>query len=119
MHTLFRSLTSLEDQIPAGSSSTESQAVRAMETSQQAAADIERLMMICEALWNILQERYGYADEELFRRITEIDLRDGRADGRVAPGPPERCAACGHVVSKQRPICLYCGRPMVKKPFAR
>lgn len=119
MHALFHSLNAMSETAPEGSGSASARAERALEAVNRTRADIERLLMICEALWSILKEQHGYADEELFRRITEIDLRDGRADGRVAPSPPERCASCGHVVAKHRPLCLYCGRPMVKDPFAR
>ena len=92
---------------------------RLREDLQRMRGDIERLLMIAEALWSMVQEQHGYTDEELFRRITEIDLSDGRADGRVAPSPPAACPACGRRVSRRHTLCLYCGRPMVSDPFAR
>ena len=119
MRSIFSSLTAFADAAHPGGGVADALAERALQESQRVRADIERLLMMCEALWDILREQHGYSDEELFRRITEIDLRDGRADGRVAPSPPVHCEACGHVVSKHRPICLYCGKPMVKDLFAR
>lgn len=119
MRTIFDSLSKLAESGHPTIGVSDALAERALQESQRVRADIERMMMICEALWDILREQHGYSDEELFRRITEIDLRDGRADGRVAPSPPVHCEACGHVVSKHRPICLYCGKPMLKDPFAR
>ncbi len=92
---------------------------RLREDVQRMRADIERLLMIAEALWTMVQEQHGYTDDELFRRITEIDLADGRADGRVAPSPPALCPACGKRVSRRHPLCVYCGKPMVTDPFAR
>ena len=53
-------------------------------------SDIERLLMITEALWMILKKEGGYADADLTSLITEIDLRDGRLDGHVAGGPRSR-----------------------------
>ena len=50
--------------------------------------DVERLLMISEALWSILKEQHGYTDEELQSRILQIDMRDGKLDGRVADSPP-------------------------------
>jgi ribosomal protein S27AE len=81
--------------------------------------DIERLLMITEALWGILKEKHGYSDEELFRRVTEIDMQDGRLDGRVAPSPPRKCPKCGRVMAKHRPACLFCGAPSFTDPFER
>ena len=100
-------------------SATAGAADRLREDVQRMRGDIERLLMITEALWGMVKEQHGYADEELFRRITEIDLSDGRADGRVAPSPAEMCSACGRKVAKHRPLCLYCGHPLVADPFAR
>ena len=57
--------------------------------------EVERLLMITEALWGILKEKHGYQDEELARRINDIDLRDGALDGRVAAeGEPPLCPTC-------------------------
>ena len=81
--------------------------------------DIERLLMISEALWGILKEKHGYADEELRRRVEEIDLRDGRLDGRLPPSPPMECPHCGYTIRRRRALCLYCGKPVGSEPFAR
>lgn len=81
--------------------------------------DIERLLMICEALWSMIREQHGYTDEELYRRVTQIDMRDGRLDGRVAPSPPAKCPHCGHVLAKRRPVCLFCGKPVRQDLFQR
>ncbi len=81
--------------------------------------EVERLLMICEALWTFLKEQHGYTDEDLFRRVMEIDLRDGRADGRVAATPARRCPHCGRTMTRGRPICIYCGRASVANVFER
>lgn len=121
MHSLFRaaSLAGAAASAGAAAGAAASRAERALSETQAVRADIERLLMICEALWGMLKEQHGYADEELFRRVMEIDLSDGRADGRVAPSAPGRCPSCNHVVSKRRPVCLYCGRAMMTDVFAR
>ena len=81
--------------------------------------DMERLLMITEALWQILKEQYGYDDSELVNRITEIDRRDGRVDGRVAPNPPSSCPRCGRTLERKRPFCLFCGQMIAHDPFER
>lgn len=81
--------------------------------------DIERLLMITEALWMILKEQHGYSDEELQRRVMEIDVRDGRLDGKVAASAPDKCTKCGKVLMKKRPRCIYCGHVAPPNPFHR
>jgi len=81
--------------------------------------DIERLLMICEALWTMIREQHGYSDEELYRRVTQIDMRDGRLDGRVAPTPPPKCPNCGRTMAKHRPVCIFCGTPVRTDLFQR
>ena len=75
--------------------------------------------MITEALWLILQEKQGLENKELLRQMVQIDLRDGRLDGRVAPSPPEPCPKCQRIVAKGGVRCLYCGEPLAMNPFAR
>ena len=81
--------------------------------------DIERLLMITEAFWTLLKKEHGYTDTDLAKLIAEIDLRDGRLDGRVAANPPQPCPYCGQILGKKRPFCVYCGNPVAPDPFAR
>ena len=81
--------------------------------------DVERLLMITEALWGILKEKHGYDDDELIRRIEEIDLRDDRLDGRVAPTAPPPCPKCNHPLTRKRVFCVYCGTVVSRDPFER
>lgn len=82
-------------------------------------AEIERLLLITESLWEILKEKHGYTDDELIRRIGEIDYRDGKLDGRVQGAPPELCPHCQRTLIKKRPFCMYCGKPVAANPFQR
>jgi len=82
-------------------------------------SDIERLLMITEALWTILKEQHGYDDNELIKRITMIDMRDGKLDGRVAASPPHQCPKCQRTLHKNFPRCIYCGEPIAVDPFER
>lgn len=82
--------------------------------------EIERLLMITEAMWTMLQEEFGYDDNKLIEYIARIDLRDGKLDGRVSTKKgPKECRHCGRPVSKKRPICFYCGNIIIPEPFAR
>ena len=82
-------------------------------------SDIERLLMITEALWGILKEKHGYTDDDLANRVMEIDRRDGTVDGRVAKSPPGTCPKCGRTLERKRAFCLYCGQAIAWDPFER
>lgn len=82
-------------------------------------SEIERLLMISEALWTLVKEQHGYDDEVLVERIRAIDMKDGRLDGRVAMSAPAACPSCGRTLSRQRPVCMYCGADGGQSPFAR
>lgn len=82
---------------------------------------IEKLLMINEALWTFIKEKHGLKDEDLIKRIAIIDMKDGKLDGKVAPEKKEvqECPKCGRKVGKHRPTCRYCGEPIVHDPFER
>lgn len=95
------------------------QASRARDEVDLLRADVEKLLMISEALWSMLEEQHGYTEDELVRRVEQIDLRDGRLDGKVAKGPAERCPGCHRAILGRRPVCLYCGHTVKRGPFER
>ena len=81
--------------------------------------DVEKLFMITEALWLLLKEQHGYSDEDLIRRVQEIDLQDGKLDGKVAKQQKPACSQCGRTLIGSRPVCLYCGAAVERGPFER
>ncbi len=96
-----------------------SEARRASSKAEQIQFDVERLLMITEALWMILKEQHGYDDAELQRRVAQIDMRDGKLDGRVARTAAVKCPKCGKPLLKKRPRCIYCGHTAAPDLFAR
>jgi hypothetical protein len=83
--------------------------------------DVEKLFMLTEALWTILKEKHGCTDAELVQRVQEIDLRDGKLDGKVAKVNPD-CPKCGRKLMGKRPVYLYCGAEVARvdlQPFSR
>ncbi|MCA8917308.1 MAG: hypothetical protein KDB90_18100 [Planctomycetes bacterium] len=68
---------------------------------------VDGLALICQALVELLQEQGGVSDEEIARRIDEIDLRDGRADGRLTGGPIP-CPECARPAHTRQRVCMYC-----------
>jgi hypothetical protein len=69
---------------------------------------IDHLALACQALFEILSEKAGITHDELTKKMTEIDLRDGVQDGRIGPRIIQ-CPACGRNVSASKPKCMFCG----------
>lgn len=69
---------------------------------------IDRLALICRAMFELMQEAGGMPEERLKAKILEIDMRDGTADGRMTP-IPKRCPKCDAMISPHFGRCLFCG----------
>lgn len=69
---------------------------------------ISSLALACQSLWEILEENTDITREQLLAKMEEVDLRDGRKDGKLSP-TSDSCSECGRKTSRRRPICLYCG----------
>ncbi|HQA57766.1 MAG TPA: hypothetical protein PK033_07800 [Acetivibrio sp.] len=80
---------------------------------------IERQMIISEAIWELLKEKTGLTDNDLVRKVREIDLRDGVLDGRARSGPPKACPKCGKNMDKGSSTCIYCGHNVPADVFSR
>ncbi len=104
--------TNLDQPRPAGgtSSSTSTSDVRALTDR------IDRLEMICEAMWMLIREKTNLQDEDLLAQMAALDLTDGQADGKVARGPI-RCGKCSRPNSRRHDFCIYCGTLIRTKPF--
>ena len=109
----FRIDSSAGDAVPRRTGRTEDADVQALQS------EVERLLLITEALWRIAKERLGCDENELIRQITLIDLEDGKLDSRKPTTAPKPCPKCGRVLSKHRPRCLFCGEPIAADPFER
>jgi len=81
--------------------------------------EIERLLIVNEAIWTLLRTKLKLEDADLIREMVQIDMRDGKLDGKVAASGPEACPACGRTLYKHRPCCLYCGELVPPTPFSR
>jgi hypothetical protein len=69
---------------------------------------MDRLALICCALFELMQTSAGITEEQFRKKILEIDLRDGQADGRVTPRA-KKCPKCAATMSPQFGRCLFCG----------
>lgn len=61
-----------------------------------------------QALFEILQSRLGISEDDVLRRMAEIDARDGVTDGKMG-ARVAKCRRCAKPVSTTRQRCMYCG----------
>ena len=71
-------------------------------------ARVDRLNLICRAMWSFIQETTDLTEESLLERVKDLDLRDGKLDGKLAR-KVSQCGRCGKVMSTRHNRCLYCG----------
>ena len=107
-----------QGQINAATSKAE-QAKQSTESLQRQIEDLQRksdaLTIACQALWEIVRGQAEINDRVLLKKMEEIDLRDGRADGKISMMFVE-CRNCGRKSNSIRKGCLYCGAPLPPDP---
>ena len=78
---------------------------------------IDRLQLVCTALWALLEEKTGLKAEDLAAKVNELDLADGKLDGKISRDI-QSCEKCGRALSPRHQKCLYCGSAKLhKNPF--
>ena len=80
----------------------------AREANKHVVAKVEGLALVTMALFELLQEATGVSEQQLRAKITEVDLRDGQADGRMTR-QPKKCPKCDAMMSPHFGRCLFCG----------
>jgi hypothetical protein len=81
--------------------------------------DIDRLLLITEALWTFIKQQHGYTDDQLVQSIQDLERQKTTASGTSAKDAPIACPSCGRNNTAKRPFCMYCGKPLQMNPFAR
>ena len=77
----------------------------------------ERLALVSQAMWEILRETSGITEEQLIAKMREIDISDGKLDGRRGH-TVKKCDACHRMMSPRHQKCIYCGAArLTKSPF--
>ena len=98
-----------------GSNVSASESARAASEARSAKRDvthmedrIERLSLVCMAMWSLIQDKTNLSEDDLLERVRMIDLMDGVEDGK-ASRTVQKCHACGRTMSPRHQKCLYCG----------
>ena len=88
----------------------------------QLKGEIERLDLITQAMWKLLQEK-GLTDEDLVKAITEIDNAKKQKKKALEEGEKPEAQLCPncHVPlqnnGKLADRCIYCGHEIITSPF--
>lgn len=101
---MYAAVTSAERRATA----SEYTAQRAREEIRQLEARVDKLTMIAAAMWTILKETSNSSDDRLAHVVQQIDLSDGKLDGRVRQDA-RACPKCGRMVAPRHERCIYCG----------
>ena len=78
--------------------------------------NLQRSLMVSQALWEIVRFQCGLTDEDILRKISEIDLRDGQLDGKNQ-GTAINCPGCKQSISTRNQACPYCGQIINESSF--
>jgi hypothetical protein len=97
-------------------SNTESMALQTQEGVRELRHQVERLSLLNQALWELIRDKAGLTDADLQRMAEEIDMRDGKADGKM-DGGAVTCPTCHRVSNAKHYKCMYCGELFAKPAF--
>jgi len=67
---------------------------------------VDQLSLVCSAMCELLEE-IGFNKEMLIHKVREIDLRDGKLDGKLAI--TNVCGSCNRTLASRHIRCMYCG----------
>jgi len=95
-------------QAKAAASRAQSAATDAKAQMREYQRQLDKSMMLIEALWTMCREAHGWSDQQLVDRVTDIDLRDGKLDGKVSRSA-RPCPECGRTIAADRSQCMWCG----------
>lgn len=69
---------------------------------------IDKLALCCQAMWELIQQNTNLTENDLSRKVMEIDMRDGVNDQHMAP-QAKKCPRCDSMISVKFQRCLFCG----------
>ena len=69
---------------------------------------LDKPTLINMAVWSLLMEHTPLTEEDLLQRVHDIDMTDGKLDGKVRQQVQE-CPQCHRILSQKHRKCLYCG----------
>ncbi len=90
-------------------SQAESAARRAENATARLEDQLQRQALIIRSLLEMCSKKGLFNTDEFRELVTEIDLSDGKLDGKYKPmAGPRNCPNCGKVNGKTAMTCMYC-----------
>lgn len=86
---------------------------RAIDEIDRLHGRIDRLLLVNEAIWDLLATKSGLTTDDLATRVAELDNIDGESDGRRQAKASD--CACGAKVNPKSPTCVFCGAPQPRR----
>ena len=103
--TVVKKFTDRNPDISQTSSDSFAKSTRSVEELNQR---MDKLIITCQAMWEIIKENSNMQEEDIVAKINEIDKRDGVEDGKITL-KIAKCVSCGRTLSRKHNKCLYCG----------
>lgn len=73
---------------------------------------VDQLSLVCMAMCELMEE-IGFNKNMLAKKIQEIDLRDGKLDGKLVT--KNVCGNCDRTLANRHVRCMYCGSAVKAK----
>ena len=73
---------------------------------------VDSLTLTCAAMWELQRDQSGSADKALIEKMQEIDLRDGKLDGKMTK-PATACPSCQRANNAKSSKSVYRHSPGV------
>jgi ribosomal protein L32 len=96
-----------------GSMEAANEASRASETARtadehvkQVEKRLERLLMVTQAMWDLLGQKTGLDEQVL---LDQVQLRAQRRTEELSAPSAFKCPKCGRTMGANRNKCMYCG----------
>lgn len=87
----------------------ESAARRAESALERVEDQLQRQALIIRALLEMCANKNMFSEKEFRELVNDIDMSDGRLDGKFKPqAGPRQCPECGKVNGKSAMNCMYC-----------
>lgn len=75
---------------------------------------LDQLTITTLAMWELIRDQTSLTEEDLIAKMQEVDLRDGKKDGKLVLGV-KTCSACNRPANPRHTKCLYCGATFEKE----
>ena len=91
----------------ARSSSAGHRASQAQDRLKDLDKRLDHLTLYCQAMWELIRENTRLEEDDIVKKANEIDMRDGKADGKIQAALLV-CSVCHRNNNSQKKKCMYC-----------